>query len=119
MLKPLIARENLKRKRVYEVQFSKQNNLSKKQLMLPASKSVNPKRRKLTQCSHINLISPLVKQGSDDRPFLRIGVGQNLTDSSGVNIDFLLDTGAAVSLLHEHDFAKLSLPKSAVIRTRT
>lgn len=110
--------ENLKRKRVREVQHTtKQNNLNKK-LVYPTSETDHPKRKKLTNVPNIKLISPLVNQGDDDRPFLRIKVGQNLADKSEVNIDFLLDTGTAVSLLHEADFAKLNLPKSAIIRTR-
>ena len=63
--------------------------------------------------------SPLIKVNSDSRPFLRIKVGNNLTNNnlpSVFQIDFLVDSGAACSLLHLGDYSKLELPQTAVSR---
>ena len=61
--------------------------------------------------------SPLIKVNSDSRPFLRIKVGNNLNNHnlpSDFQIDFLVDSGAACSLLHLEDYSKLELPQTAV-----
>ena len=60
---------------------------------------------------------PLINVSSDSRPFLRIKVGNNLNNGnlpSDVQIDFLVDSGAACSLLHLKDFEKLEVPHTAV-----
>ena len=61
--------------------------------------------------------SPLINVSSDSRPFLRITVGNNLTNDdlpSDIQINFLVDSGAACSLLHLGDYEKLKLPQTAV-----
>ena len=63
--------------------------------------------------------SPLIKLNSDSRPFLRIKVGNNVNNNnlpSDIQIDFLVDSGAACSLLHLGDYDKLELPQTAVNR---
>ena len=63
--------------------------------------------------------SPLIKLNSDSRPFLRIKVGNNLSNNnlpSDIQIDFLMDSGGACSLLHLGDYDKLELPQTAVNR---
>ena len=64
---------------------------------------------KIIKCSSIH----------NSRPFLRIKVGNNLNNNnlpSDFQIDFLVDSGAACSLLHFGDYSKLELPRTAVNR---
>lgn len=91
--------------------------------MPPTSETINSKRVKLCHFSHVNFVnfinaSRLIKQGNDGRLFLRIKVEENLNDRTDINVHFLLDSEAAVSLLNEDDFAKLSFLKSAVVSIR-
>ena len=60
--------------------------------------------------------SPLCTNGSDTRPFLRIKVGNNLSNkglAADLQITFLVDSGAACSLLLWDDYEKLELPIEA------